>query len=161
MRRNPKQQGFTLIEVMIAVAILGVALPALLFSMISQLQSNGYMRDKILATWVAENVLNELRIENSLSGQVKKGKDEGVVEMGLQRWFWKSESKAFAQKQFSDIYGVEIFVYKEDQHGEKDQHLARLVGMVREFKRTRVEMPAAENAESENGEPKDENNATQ
>lgn len=159
MPHNLKQQGFTLIEVMIAVAILGVALPALLFSMISQLQSSAYTRDKLMATWVAENVLNEQRLENRLTGKVKKGKDEGTMEMGNQRWFYKTESKAFAQKQFKDIYGVEIFVYKENEHSDKDQHLVRLVGMVREFNRSRIEMPSADvpSADNNNGEGEADN----
>ena len=60
MRASPLSQarGFTLVEVMVAMAIVAVALPALLFSLYQQLDGTEYLRDRTLASLVAANKLS-------------------------------------------------------------------------------------------------------
>ena len=55
-------RGFTLVEVMVALAVVAIALPALMISLYQQVDSTGYLRDKSLAHMVAANKLSELRI---------------------------------------------------------------------------------------------------
>jgi general secretion pathway protein I len=50
-------RGFTLVEVMVALFVVAVALPALMFQLGTQLSSSAVLQDKTLATWVAQDQL--------------------------------------------------------------------------------------------------------
>ena len=69
--------GFTLIEVMVAMAVVAVALPALLFALIQQVDGTGYLRERTLASWVAANKLSELQLIVANSGTIPSGDLEG------------------------------------------------------------------------------------
>ena len=62
MPLNRLERGFTLIEVMVALAVVAVALPALLMTLSQQLDSVRYLEDRSHAQWVAANRLAELRL---------------------------------------------------------------------------------------------------
>jgi general secretion pathway protein I len=87
-----KQSGFTLIEVMVALAVVGLALPALLFQVMGNVDTEAYLRDKALAQWVAENRLAETRLMRSMGQRVLSGTASGIEEMGGRRWQWRVQS---------------------------------------------------------------------
>ncbi len=58
-----KQVGMTLIEVMLALAILGISGLAVMNSASTVLTSQGYLQTKTIAFWVASNRLAELKLE--------------------------------------------------------------------------------------------------
>ncbi len=98
MKRVNKQQGFTLIEVMIALAIVSIALAALTQSMGMTVLNQSKLESRIVATWVAED---ELIKQHVLSGQKDKqagasGQSTVVEQLGRQ---WsielRSESTTF------------------------------------------------------------------
>ena len=61
--RTPRQRGFTLLEVLVALVIVGTALGAALRA-VGSLASNGSsLRSSMMATWSAENRLVQIRIE--------------------------------------------------------------------------------------------------
>ena len=60
MRRQAS--GFTLVEVMVALAVVAVALPALLLTLSQQIDGLRYLEDRSHAQWVAANRLAELRL---------------------------------------------------------------------------------------------------
>lgn len=57
-----RARGFTLLEVLVALVIVGVALAASLRGAMSLTTTAGYSRDKLLAMVTAENRLLELRL---------------------------------------------------------------------------------------------------
>lgn len=60
---SPRQTGFTLLEVLVALVIVGTALGAALRA-VGSLASNGSsLRASMMATWSAENRLVQIRIE--------------------------------------------------------------------------------------------------
>ena len=137
MRKN---SGFTLIEVMVAVGVLAIALPALLFNMMEQINSTTHLRDKLQAEWVAENVLTEMQVKSRLSGAVPEGEGSGTEELGGRKWYWKSRSKVFPQEEFSDLYGVEITVWPSEEE-KKDDPIHSLYGTLRAFDPAPAKMP--------------------
>ncbi|KAA0942644.1 type II secretion system protein GspI [Pseudomonas sp. ANT_H14] len=67
MRGPRNEQGFTLIEVLVALAIIAVAMAAAVRVAGLMTQSNGLLRDKSMALLAAQSRLTELRLEGRLS----------------------------------------------------------------------------------------------
>ena len=107
MRRN----GFTLVEVMVALAVVAIALPALLIALYQQVDSTGYLRDKSLAHMVASNKLTELRILSKARQSLITGKDSGVAQMAEREWYWWLETQATEVQQFAR---VQIIVARDE-----------------------------------------------
>lgn len=61
MGRNGKGRGFTLVEVMISLAIFAVVSGALVRNASMTVHQTSLVRDRTLAWWVAENYLSEMR----------------------------------------------------------------------------------------------------
>jgi general secretion pathway protein I len=80
--------GFTLVEVIVALAVVAVALPALLFALSQQIDSTGYLRDKSLANMVANNKLAELRLLTAARRDLLSGRDSGSDELAGREWHW-------------------------------------------------------------------------
>jgi general secretion pathway protein I len=83
-----RQRGFTLLEVLIALAIVALAVGALLGTITSSASNVSYLQEKTLAEWVALNRLTEIRIAKLMPDL---GKRTGSAEMGGMRWQWEEE----------------------------------------------------------------------
>ncbi|MGH8504246.1 MAG: type II secretion system minor pseudopilin GspI [Gammaproteobacteria bacterium] len=79
-------RGFTLLEVLVALAIIAFALAALVRVTGSGAANASYLRDKTFAHWVAENRLAELRTRDNFWPST--GNDDGEAEMAGREWFW-------------------------------------------------------------------------
>lgn len=82
------QQGFTLLEVLVAVAIVALGLSGVLATINGMVGSSAYLRDKTLANWVAQNHITELRLQPQWPDIGKSTDDE---EMAGQRWHIATE----------------------------------------------------------------------
>lgn len=118
-RRCNYQQGFTLVEVMVALAVVAVALPALMVALYQQIDATGYLRDKSMANLVAANKLTEVRILAHANKNLLKGKDSGMTEMGGRQWYWWIESKPTDVQEF---YRLEIDVATAEEDAEQPLH---------------------------------------
>lgn len=85
MRRN---DGFTLLEVMIALAVLAIALAAVLDKSIEAGANVSYLRDRTLAHWVAENRLAEMQAMEDW----RDGRQTGETELAGRTWHWEVEA---------------------------------------------------------------------
>ncbi len=81
-------RGFTLIEVMVALAVVAIALPALLFLLFQQLDGADYLRQRSVASWIAEDKLGELRLVVARQGALPEGEITGETEVLDQDWSW-------------------------------------------------------------------------
>lgn len=79
-------RGFTLLEVLIALAILAIALAAAARATSSVTDTSDALRRRLLAEWVAQNRLNE-RIARREIPSV--GVAEGSAEQGKLSWRWR------------------------------------------------------------------------
>ncbi|MBV4456107.1 MULTISPECIES: type II secretion system minor pseudopilin GspI [Pseudomonas] len=78
-----KEQGFTLIEVLVALAIIAVAMAAAVRVAGLMAQSNGLLRDKSIALLAAQSRLAELRLEGlGPEGHLRNGKKTFECDQG-------------------------------------------------------------------------------
>lgn len=86
--RLPQQEtGFTLLEVLVALAVVAIALAALVTAATGQLRISERTRDKTVAGWVAANVLTDLKLRERFP---EPGERSGVVTMANQRFSWRA-----------------------------------------------------------------------
>jgi general secretion pathway protein I len=85
------ERGFTLLEVLIATAIVGLTIPALMLLMMKQADNAGSLRDKAIATWIADNQMVRLRLERQLSQSTLRSTVEERIEMAGTEWLVMTE----------------------------------------------------------------------
>jgi general secretion pathway protein I len=120
-RRNA---GFTLVEVMVAMMIVALALPALLDQAQSLSNHTFVARAKTQAYWVAQNKMAEISLESRLTGKLPSRKDRGTVELGRDRWEWRFTTE---ETGVEGMLRLDMQVSRAGQEGS----LARLTGFVR------------------------------
>ena len=117
--------GFTLVEVMVALAVVAVALPALLLTLSQQLDGVRYLDDRAQAQWVAANRLAELRLILTAKGTLQNGTLSGTEELAGREWYWWSEG---VETQLPGFFRYEITV--ADNESGRDTPLHTLDGYV-------------------------------
>jgi len=88
MPRKFYHQGFTLIEVMLAMAIFAIAGVALLGSAQNSLRTLTHLEQKTIANWVVSNQLVEASLDTSWP---PKNNKTGQVELAGIEWFWQQK----------------------------------------------------------------------
>jgi len=91
MRTRPYSSGFTLLEVMIALTIFA-ALAVTISSTASQAVNNTlHLEEKVLATWVAENALTQMRIQTRASQALPpQTQSKEALKMAGREWVVKT-----------------------------------------------------------------------
>ena len=82
--------GMTLIEVLVALAILAIAVTAIIKATSQNIKDNIYLQNKITANWVATQVINEARA-NVLSRPNATGQFEDETLMLNRTWHWQAD----------------------------------------------------------------------
>jgi general secretion pathway protein I len=77
------QRGFTLIEVLVALLVFGLIASAAAQVGSQYISSYERIRDKTLAGWVADNRINEIRLQENLPS-ISENTDD--IEYGPFRW---------------------------------------------------------------------------
>jgi len=117
--------GFTLIEVMVALFIVGVALPAMVGRMQGIVENTISIDQKTYAYWIAENKLQELQLTQEMQQSItRSGKQKDDLEYGGREWFWESEVISTA---VPEIFRLEVKVGLAEN---EDQTLASLIGFI-------------------------------
>lgn len=116
MNAESRVCGFTLVEVMVALAVVAVALPALMAALFQQIDGTAYLRDKSVAHMVAANKLTEVRILAEATRRLPEGRNSGVVEMADRQWHWSSES---IKTELPNFYRIQIEVAEGEEESEE------------------------------------------
>ncbi len=101
----------TLIEVMVALVIIGLALTAATVAVGQVISSANSMRDRTYANWIAQNQLAELR----LSGEIPEpGRTTGEVFYAGIDWAWEAN---VAETGVENLLRVDVSVSLPDREG--------------------------------------------
>ncbi|MDP3848654.1 MAG: type II secretion system minor pseudopilin GspI [Pseudomonas sp.] len=84
-----QQRGFTLLEVLVALAIFASVAAVLLTASARSLQNAARLEEKALAGWVADNYLTELQLAET---PPETGNDKRELEFGGRHWQLYSET---------------------------------------------------------------------
>ena len=120
--RGPGAGGFTLIEVVVALAIVALGMSTLLMTLGSAADTAGYLRDKTFAEWIAFNQLTLTRITGQLPAT---GSTEGDLDFAGRRWHWKQD---VTQMDFPGMLRIDVRVQPDDGTSSKDDWLATVTG---------------------------------
>ncbi len=125
MRVKRRAAGFTLIEVMVALAVVAVTLPALLFTLFQQIDGTEYLRDRTIASWVASNKLTELRLMMAKEQTLSLSEASGEAEMANRTWYWWLRRES---TEIPNFYRIEIRVAATE--ADEDRPLQTLTAFV-------------------------------
>lgn len=120
-RRARSGAGFTLIEVIVALAIVVIGMAALLSTLTSSASTIVYLRDKTFATWVAENQIASTRLAAQAANQAPPtGNDQkGDIDFAGRKWHWLQH---IVPGEIPGMVRIEVSarpsdVQADDQHG--------------------------------------------
>ncbi|MEW6330100.1 MAG: type II secretion system minor pseudopilin GspI [Pseudomonadota bacterium] len=117
-----RQRGFTLVEVLVALAVLAIALTAVMRTMAQAIDATATLRERHVALWVAQNRLAEHQMRRDWPAADTK---DGDAELGGEKWFWREQVSTTPE---ATIRRIEITIRR--QAGSEDTQ-ARLVGYLR------------------------------
>jgi len=84
-------RGFTLLEVLVAIAFLAIAFSAVARLYGDNINTVVHLRQKTLAHWIAQNIAQEVTLEQSLPAA---GAHSGTVQMANTDWYWRLQIAA-------------------------------------------------------------------
>jgi general secretion pathway protein I len=120
--RSPDSRGFTLIEVVVALAILGIGMLAVFKTIGDTVNNVEVLRDRSFAQWIADNRITEIR----LSGEMPSVEETaGEVEFAGRQWHWVS---TVSQTQVRGLRRIDVSVRRDED--PEDSSIVTLSGFV-------------------------------
>jgi general secretion pathway protein I len=119
--RLQRQRGFTLLEVLVALVIVGTALGAGLRAVGSLTQNSAGLRASMMATWSAENRMVQIRLTREFPEIGSRGFDcpQGDLHLVCQEEVFSSPNPLLRR--------IEVSVYDIDNPGRRIVKLVQLV----------------------------------
>ena len=115
MKRQP---GFTLLEVLVALAVLAIAMGAIISAATQSINTVADLRDQTFASWVALNQVNQLLLD--AKPWPNEGSRTGKADLAGRAWRWEAR---FAKTEDPDLRQVVMTV----RAGENGLELSRLM----------------------------------
>lgn len=110
-------RGFTLIEVMVALAVFAIAAAMLMLSDGNSIRQTRYMQEKVLASQVADQYLSRLQAEKIWPDKGVKGRNETYAGYD---WYIRQITRTTSFPDFRKVV-VEVFIGRakpeDDQSG--------------------------------------------
>ena len=117
----PRSEGFTLLEVLVAMAIVSLGLIGVFSSLSQMLGSTALLRDKTLATWIATDRITEMRVNGEFPDA---GERNDRVEMAGVEW---SYNMKIANIPDMEMQRLDVAVSFAD---EPDNVIATVIGFL-------------------------------
>lgn len=118
-----KKSGLTLIEVLIALAIISIAMTAVIKASSQNIRGTSYLEKKTIATWVATQLINEVRAN---SRSLKQDDEQGNTVMLGETWYWQLKQEETPNKRIKKIV-AQIFLTENDRDKEQSSPLVTLL----------------------------------
>lgn len=114
--------GFTIIEVLVAMAILAVAGVAVIRSTSQHITAVSTLKEVTFSAWVAENRLVELQLDDQWPpANNKKGKSN----MAGRQWYWRQKVEKVAD---DALRRVTVHVYANENDDQSVYQLSLFLG---------------------------------
>jgi general secretion pathway protein I len=107
-------RGFTLIEVLVALAIVTIGMAAVMSAITSSADTVTYLRDKTFAQWVALNQIATLRLSGTMTAT---GNSDGDTDYAGRKWHWRQEVTA---TEVPGVVRIDIKVRPKEVQGGDD-----------------------------------------
>ena len=111
--------GFTLLEIMVALPVFATLATAVLSASQYVLRQASTVEERLIAAWVADNQLNELRLQNGLDF----GQSQRVVKMDRRDWIVRQHVGSSSE---AGLIAIELRV----SLAGRDQTLHRATGWI-------------------------------
>jgi len=106
--RLRRADGFTLLEVMVALAVVSIGLIAVFNGIIQMAHSTSMIRERALADWIAMNTISEIRISGDFPDV---GRFDGSTEFAGREWRWEAR---ISETGVTDLRRIDMAVAYED-----------------------------------------------
>lgn len=106
-----KQRGFTLLEVMLAMAVFAIAGVALLGVADNNYRHISHIEEQMFANWVASNQLVEVSLDKTWP---PKNNRKGKVEMAGRTWYWQQKVIKTANKELRAV-NMQVRLNEDDE----------------------------------------------
>ncbi|MFU8822395.1 MAG: type II secretion system minor pseudopilin GspI [Gammaproteobacteria bacterium] len=103
-----RARGFTLLEVMVALAIVSIGLIAVFNGIIQMAHSTSTLRERALADWIAMNMISQIRISGDFPDV---GRFDGSTEFAGREWRWEAD---ISETGVTDLRRIDMSVAYED-----------------------------------------------
>jgi len=121
-RAASRQAAFTLIEVMVALAIVALSLSAVVASVSQMVTAASAMQERTYASWIAQNKISEIRLSDT-TPEVSKS-DDRVTFANVD---WALET-TISETGVENLYRIDVAV----SYAESDQTVRTVTGFVGE-----------------------------
>jgi general secretion pathway protein I len=105
-----KIAGLTLIEVLIALAIIAIALTAVIKATSQTIRGTTHLQTKTIAMWVGQNVLNEARLNLLPLSTTPTSQSTLMLN---QTWYWQATKESTPNKRIKKI-SVRVYTHEAD-----------------------------------------------
>ncbi len=109
--KSQTQTGFTLLEVVVALAVLAIAMGAIITTATQSVNTIGALRDQTFASWAALNKIHEILLaaEPWPTDATRKGN----IDLANRTWYWEGK---FQKTDDPDLTRLDVTI-RADENG--------------------------------------------